>query len=526
MSSTKLSHSTDQRPELVFALVGAAGTRLDDLEIRLKNELATFGYKTVDIRLSKLLENFTGRTAQRGASEYDRIMHYQDMGDKFRRDFQRGDALALASIAEIRAERAKISGSPDDFAPAHAYILHQLKHPHEVDLLRKVYRSCFLLIAGHAPQDLRIKKLEEQMALKAGLPGKGTTFKSEATKVILRDEKEDNDDYGQNVRDAFPKADFFSNLGIYSGEWAVGRFVNLIFGHPFCTPSPDEYAMYQACTVSLRSSDNNRQVGAVIVNLSRDEKERSKNTDIIANGMNEVPRRGGGFYWDQDTPDNRDQALLRSGEDRASEIKISALTELIDKIIQKKWLQKGVAASVSRDLAGELLKDLKGTQFLNIGEFSRPVHAEMAALIDAARRGVAVDGHSMYVTTFPCHNCVKHIIAAGIRRVIYLEPYPKSRADYLYGEEINLQSVDGKDDGSGKVTFVSFTGIAPRKYQQLFSMSDRGSKSGNTIEKWEDQKAQHLLSPLYVPKNASLLYLEAERQALKSLTPDIYHIPK
>ena len=42
----------------------------------------------------------------------------------------------------------------------------------------------------------------------------------------------------------------------------------------------------------------------------------------------------------------------------------------------------------------------------------------------------------MYVTTFPCHNCAKHIIAAGLERVVYLEPYPKSRAKTLYDEDI------------------------------------------------------------------------------------------
>ena len=93
------------------------------------------------------------------------------------------------------------------------------------------------------------------------------------------------------------------------------RFVDLLFGHPFRTPSPEEYAMYQASAVTLRSSDNSRQVGAAIVNLTLDG-DRKKNTDVVAVGMNEVPRRGGGFYWDQDSPDHRDQALLLRNEDR------------------------------------------------------------------------------------------------------------------------------------------------------------------------------------------------------------------
>jgi deoxycytidylate deaminase len=520
MSSIKSPSLADQRPELVFALIGGTGTRLPDLEKELAQRLQNQqGYEPVHIRLSDLLKRFKGWTDPPGPSEYDRIKHLQNMGDAFRKELQRGDALALAGIAEIRARRIVFSKDPDKPALGHAYILHQLKHPAEVELLRKVYGGSFLFIAGHAPSSLRENELVEiftkELARKEGakdaaLPQKVAELKAKASELISRDEKED-DDYGQNVRDAYPMADFFANLGINSGEWQVGRFIDLFFGHPFRSPQPDEYAMYLARATSLRSSDPSRQVGAVII----DNSENGQHTDIVAVGMNEVPRRGGGYPWDQDSPDSRDQMV----EDRAQEIKTGVLKELIEKIADQQWLKNTIPAK-SIDLTHELLPKLKGTQFQNIAEFSRPVHAEMAALIDAARRGVAVDGHSMYVTTFPCHNCVKHIIAAGIRRVIYLEPYPKSRAVYLYKEEINLQSVDGKDDGTGKVVFISFTGIAPRKYQQLFSMSERGSKSGNTKDEWEAKKSQHLLTPLYVPKN--LLYLEAERQALKNLTPGIY----
>ena len=51
---------------------------------------------------------------------------------------------------------------------------------------------------------------------------------------------------------------------------------------------------------------------------------------------------------------------------------------------EMEWLNK---VSASNDLANELLDKLKGTQFMDIGEFSRPVHAEMAALIDSAQEG-------------------------------------------------------------------------------------------------------------------------------------------
>ena len=255
----------------------------------------------------------------------------------------------------------------------------------------------------------------------------------------------------------------------------------------------------------------------MIARLTRSPDGKVKNVDVIATGMNEVPCGGGGFYWHKDSPDARDQWLIcYLSQDRARDIKLSALVELIDKMKEMEWLNK---VSASNDLANELLDKLKGTQFMDIGEFSRPVHAEMAALIDSAQRGVAVDGQTMYVTTFPCHNCAKHIIAAGLRRVVYLEPYPKSRASDLYGEEIVLDPVDGKEV-PGKLVFSAFSGIAPRQYRQLFSMSERGAKRGRSLAQWNDEP--HVLSPLYIPRSAALLYLATESQSLKKLPTDVY----
>ena len=89
---------TANRPELIFALVGAAGVRLDDLSIALKQALTTFGYKPVDIRLSDLLRNFTDWVEPGGAGESERIRHLQKMGDELRERLQDGAALrALAS---------------------------------------------------------------------------------------------------------------------------------------------------------------------------------------------------------------------------------------------------------------------------------------------------------------------------------------------------------------------------------------------------------------------------------------------
>jgi len=88
------SSETTHRPELIFGLVGGVGVRLDDLSQHLKQQLDSFGYKLVDIRLSNLLVNFAGWTDQKEKTEYDRVRHLQEMGNALRRRLEDGAALA------------------------------------------------------------------------------------------------------------------------------------------------------------------------------------------------------------------------------------------------------------------------------------------------------------------------------------------------------------------------------------------------------------------------------------------------
>lgn len=53
----------------------------------------------------------------------------------------------------------------------------------------------------------------------------------------------------------------------------------------------------------------------------------------------------------------------------------------------------------------------------------RTVHAEINALAQAARIGVAVNGATAYLTTYPCWPCTKALLNAGIARVVYAESY-------------------------------------------------------------------------------------------------------
>ncbi len=57
------------------------------------------------------------------------------------------------------------------------------------------------------------------------------------------------------------------------------------------------------------------------------------------------------------------------------------------------------------------------------GHCVRTIHAETNAIIQAALHGVSTNGATCYVTHFPCINCTKVLINAGINRIVYAESY-------------------------------------------------------------------------------------------------------
>lgn len=53
----------------------------------------------------------------------------------------------------------------------------------------------------------------------------------------------------------------------------------------------------------------------------------------------------------------------------------------------------------------------------------RTIHAEINALLQCAKFGVATEGAEIYITHFPCLHCTKALIQAGISKIYYGEDY-------------------------------------------------------------------------------------------------------
>lgn len=466
--------------EIVLGLITTLGTDTDNVIRYMREHLSKFSYKTEIINVSsEILNEFEEETFV-SHNEYERIKHYMDLGNKIRNDRQDATIVTKGVAAHILARRDSVENpSPKEKV---AYIVKSIKHPEEADYLKRVYGDGFHLIGITSDLLSRKRFLTEVKAMT-----------EEANELINRDSDE-TDDMGQHTQDAFQNSDYFINVTDNTEEIknSVFRLIDLLFGNPFITPTFDEYAMFMAYAASLRSADLSRQIGAVI----------TKNNEILTTGVNDCPRFSGGLYWQ--IHDNNEYYDEDSGRDYKLGYDSNKIeqTKIINSILENLGLEKN----------DENVKHIQKAGISSLTEYGRVVHAEMEAILACARNNVSSKGAVMYATTFPCHNCAKHIIAAGIKKVVYIEPYPKSKALDFYKHEISTLI---KDEDS-KVVFIPFSGVGPRRYIDLFAMSStkwgakkRKKKDGYNIE-WRREEAS-----IHNPMRA-ITYLEYESIAYLS----------
>lgn len=75
------------------------------------------------------------------------------------------------------------------------------------------------------------------------------------------------------------------------------------------------------------------------------------------------------------------------------------------------------------------------TQVIRDGHEVATIHAEQNALCDCAKRGVSCNEASAYITHYPCLNCLKLLIASGIKNIYYINDY--NNDEYCHDISIN-----------------------------------------------------------------------------------------
>lgn len=138
-------------------------------------------------------------------------------------------------------------------------------------------------------------------------------------------------------------------------------------GEDVSRPSWDEYFMDITKLVAKRSTCLRRKVGAILV----------KDRNILATGYNGAPS---GIPHCLDVGCLREQMSIPSGERH---------------------------------------------------ELCRGLHAEQNAIIQAAYHGVRIRGATLFCTDHPCSICIKMLINAGIKRIVYQNGYSDDLAKEL-----------------------------------------------------------------------------------------------
>jgi deoxycytidylate deaminase len=512
--------------ELVFGFVYAVGTDADPVVSVLENYLTQYKYQTETFRVSNHLRSLDLGISFDKSSAFDKMKALMDAGNAARKQAESDTVLAVMAINDIAARRVEDETERPKPRDRVAHVIRSLKRPEEVILLRDVYRPGFFLIAIADDDDSQFDYLMKEKGL----------AENEARILVERDQEE-YAPHGQRTRGTFYLADVFVERRNERYKDQLHRFLELVFGHPFYTPSREEHGMFLAYASAARSAQLGRQVGAAIA---------TPEGEVVAVGMNEVPCCRGGSYWEGDKDDARDHIKqeVDSNVKYKDNIVSSIIKQLDGKLLTPRTLHSVVkktikaldpvlgeretaekSDAVMKSLREEAVHDIdvsnaiRRSDLKDITEYGRAVHGEMDAILCCSRLGISVRGKYLFVTTFPCHNCTRHIIASGIRRVYYIEPYAKSKARDLHSDAICFSEEDAQE--TGRIPFLPFVGIGPRRYLDLFSLE---LSSGRDLERKDGAGKPEALPKNERPPRVPMTpfsYLEREDKLLEEFSDTI-----
>lgn len=459
--------------ELFLGICSPIGSMKDEVIASLAKTLEdTYGYTVEILKLSNYIDTYKinqyelieGKT-----QEFSELMYKIHEGNAIRKHYNNNSVLVELAIRDIYNNRVdevtnKVDGAElpkaEDFTSRRkCFIFNSIKNKEELLLLRQIYTDNFYQFSIFSPQAEREENLQNK------------NLSQKEIKDIIDVDEYDNNINGQNVRGTFTEGDFFLRVSKENKDRLddkIKRYLHLIFESSIVTPTPEETAMYAAKSASGNSACLSRQVGAAIT---------SKKGNLLSTGWNDVPKFGGNLYREGDKIDFRCNHTGVCSNDEQKDLLVQSIMETLqdDSELNTVFLDQNGLVDIKK--INIFSSKLRNSKIKDLIEFSRSVHAEMHAIISGSQiSGEKMVNGKLFSTTYPCHNCARHIIVAGIKEVYYIEPYKKSLGITLHDDAIT-EDETRKD----KVRILIFDGVAPRKYLNFFTNFTERKNNGAII---------------------------------------------
>ncbi|MFH0784310.1 MAG: deaminase [Pseudomonadota bacterium] len=357
-------------------------------------------------------------------------------------------------------------------------IIDGIKNDHEVRLLRQIPN--FYLFSINADRDIREKRVVGE--------GKPFSDPAEFLKADKKDEWEESGN-GQQVKkcnDASDiivvnekeiadttthlKQDFVRNI--------YRKYIELIENNiagkrsPETSPSVNELCMTIAYSLSKKSSCLKRKVGAVIIeeddrndiDKDKDEKEgiAIRIPNIVASGYNEVPMGTHKCIFNKDYQKCYRDHLQEEYAKKmifcptcGEKINVSSTCPNCKKVYNDRYVKfcqscqseikdRYLCPKCATNVFEEHLPGSKNTPG-KLLDLCKALHGEEMAILQLSKRtGNTGSNLILYVTTQPCNLCANKIATAGIKKVVYSEPYKmQEAADILKKGNVTLERFEG-----------------------------------------------------------------------------------
>ena len=437
--------------------------RLDEKEIKSKYTLITGTLKKVS---STIREEFS----KNGYKKYTDL--FQLMGDNIRLygdikfDEKNRRSKYVFTIVEYINYFIKIIRKYNGKKRPTYIAIDAIRNPMESLYLKERYSAYYLASISANDDDIK-DRLEKSLYMDENSIKKQSKKESKA-KLL----KNLENFISQNIQTCIEKSDIFiANNGKYDNQnfkelyGQLIKYVSLIKHPGLITPSLDEKMMQAAYTAKLNSACLSRQVGASVTN---------KQGALKAIGWNSVA--------DGQTPcllRNRDELLKNTNSlsyskyEKSLDFKNMLFSE--SKISEKSGLNqsfcfKSIYIKNKKDEDGELSE--KGNQV-----HTRSLHAEENAFLQLAKYGgEALKGGVLYSTASPCELCSKKAYQLGIKKVVYIDPYPGIAREQI------LQS------GRKSMKIELFSGAIGSAYHKIYEQIVPFKDEIDVIQKSEKTK--------------------------------------